>query len=255
MYFCKRKQSHKVFNLFSFFPIFAKDIRRSNRNVVALTLILGCFVFGEVKALEVIVGFPYGTHRIGHTAVRVSTPDGDDVIYDFGRYGRVWGPLKMQGEGILRVWRGRRAARRYIQKQRSFRRSAGYVIALTAEEERRAYDYYETLIREARWTKDYRSHKRHRLARDYDGVLTQCTSIALEGIKEVWPREKWERLLDPRFNIGQGFNQRVRRYYFKTQRAKKRLETVVPLDVVDSFRAEQARPDSLITKVIRYPQR
>ena len=129
------------------------------------------------------------------------------------------------------------------------------MIALTAEEERRAYDYYETLIREARWTKDYRSHKRHRLARDYDGVLTQCTSIALEGIKEVWPREKWERLLDPRFNIGQGFNRRVRRYYFKTQRAKKRLETVVPLDVVDSFRAEQARAGSLITKVIRYPRR
>lgn len=209
----------------------------------------------EALALEVIVGLPYGTHKIGHTAVRVTSPSGEDVIYDFGRYGKVWGPLKMQGEGILRVWRGEESAQRYIAKQRSFRSSIGYVIALTTDEERAAYEYYEGLIRAAQWSKTYSLHTRYRLARDYDGVLTQCTSIALEGIKHVWAREKWERLLDPKFNVGQGFNKKVSRYYFKTQDKLKRRETVVPLDVIDSFKAELKRPAPLITKVIRYPQR
>ena len=108
--------------------------------------------------------------------------------------------------------------------------SAGYV----AEELRRAgyavevqpfeVPYYEELVRTARWSKDYPLHTRYRLARDYDGVLTQCTSIALEGIKHVWELEKWERLLDPKFNIGQGFNKKVSRYYFKTQDKLNRRE-------------------------------
>jgi hypothetical protein len=228
------------------------------RLVVTLCAILALSAFTAMKdahALEVIVGLPYGKHHIGHTAVRVTTPDGDEVVYDFGRYGKVWGPLKMQGEGMMRVWRGQKAVRRYLRKQQGFRSSKGYVIDLTPEEEARAYQYYEDLLATAKWSKDYPLHKRYRLKRDYDGVLTQCTSIALEGIKHVWPREKWERLLDPKFNVGQGFKKKVRRYYFKTQRAQKRLETVVPLDVIDSFNAELRRAPSLITEVRRYPQR
>lgn len=227
--------------------------------LLALSCVFSCGALlsapSSAWALEVIVGLPYGNHHIGHTAVRVSTPEGDEVVYDFGRYGKVWGPLKMQGEGIMRVWRGKRAVKRYIAKQRSFRRSIGYVIDMTPEEEQRAYAYYEDLLEKSRWSKDYNLHKRYRLARNYDGVLTQCTSLALEGIKHVWPREKWERLLDPKFNVGQGFKKKVRSYYFKTQRAKKRLETVVPLDVIDSFKAELRREPSLITEVRRYPRR
>ena len=227
---------------------------------VSLSLCVGLLtLFGialpSAHALEVIVGLPYGTHKIGHTAVRLTGPDGQDVVYDFGRYGKVWGPLKMQGEGILRVWRGDKSAQRYITKQRSFRSSIGYVIALSPKEEREAYAYYEELVRTARWSKDYPLHTRYRLARDYDGVLTQCTSIALEGIKHVWEREKWERLLDPKFNVGQGFNKQVSRYYFKTQDKLNRHETVVPLDVIDSFKAELKRAEPLITKVNRYPKR
>jgi hypothetical protein len=228
------------------------------RLVVTLCVVLSLSAFISAKdalALEVIVGLPYGNHHIGHTAVRVTTPDGDEVVYDFGRYGKVWGPLKMQGEGMMRVWRGAKAVRRYLRKQQGFRSSKGYVIDLTPEEEARAYQYYEDLLATAKWSKDYPLHKRYRLERDYDGVLTQCTSIALEGIKHVWPRETWERLLDPKFNVGQGFKKKVRRYYFKTQRAQKRLETVVPLDVIDSFNAELKRTPSLITEVRRYPQR
>lgn|GEM_PF-1234344 len=233
----------------------SRGLRRASLSLcVGLIALLGVGL-PTAQALEVIVGLPYGTHKIGHTAVRVTGPDGQDVVYDFGRYGKVWGPLKMQGEGILRVWRGDKSVRRYIAKQRSFRSSIGYVIALSPEEERDAYAYYEELLRTARWNKGYALHTRFRLARDYDGVLTQCTSIALEGIKHVWEREKWERLLDPKYNVGQGFNRKVRAYYFKTQDKLERRETVVPLDVIDSFKAELKRADSLITKVNRYPKR
>ena len=206
-------------------------------------------------ALEIIVGLPYGTHRIGHTAVRVSPPGKREVIYDFGRYGRVWGPLRMQGEGIMRVWRGRRQVRRYLQKQMSYRDSIGYDIAVSPEEEQRVYRYYEDLLANARWSRPGSLHKRYRLAEDYDGVFTQCTSVALNGLKHVWPRERWERLLDPRFNVGQGFKRRVREYYFRSQRERSVNETVVPLDVIDSFRVEERRENSLITRVNNYRRR
>ena len=207
------------------------------------------------QALEVIVGLPYGKHKIGHTAVRVTMPDGQDIVYDFGRYGKVWGALRMQGEGLMRVWRGDRKSAYYMKKQQSYRSSIGYVIAVTPEEERAIYQHYESLLQKAQWKKPGYRHTRYRLERDYDGVLTQCTSIALEGIKVVWPKEKWERLLDPKFNIGQGFNSKVKRYYFKTQKRLNRLETVVPLDVIDAFKQELNQEQPLITKVIDYPVR
>ena len=206
-------------------------------------------------SLEIIVGLPYGKHKIGHTAVRVKMNNGQDVIYDFGRYGKVWGPLKMQGEGLMRVWRGDEESQYYIKKQRSYRSSIGYVIDVTKQEEAAIFEYYEGLLKKAKWTKPGHKHTRYRLARDYDGVFTQCTSIALEGIKKVWPKEKWERILHPKFNIGQGFNKKVRSYYFKKQKKHERFETVVPLDVIDSFKAELKREPSFITKVIDYPQR
>jgi len=199
--------------------------------------------------LEIIVGMPYGTHPIGHTAVRVRTYDKhEEVVYDFGRYGDTWGYLGMHGEGVMRIWRGKKAVRRYLQKQTSYRDSYGFTINLTKEEEKAVYRYYEEKIKKTIWTKRYRLHTRVRLATDYHGVVHQCTSVALEGLKKIWPRDRWEKLLDPQFNKGKGFSPREHDYYFKTQKKLGINEVLVPLDVLDALQNAVKNQRELIVR-------
>lgn len=219
-----------------------------------LLVLLLLLLATPAAALEVIVGLPYGTSRIGHTAVRVDGPDGP-VIYDYGRYGKVWGPLRMQGEGVMRVWRGEAAVARYFAKQQSYRDSIGYVITTTPAEERAIYDWYEKQLEDVRWTKEYPQHTRYRLAQDYDGVLRQCTSISLMGLKAVWPKERVEAMLPLRFNKGQGFNPKVHDYYFATQKKAGVHEVVVPLDLIDAFEWSMTQPDTPVSKRVEYPRR
>jgi hypothetical protein len=44
----------------------------------------------RMASVEILVGGPYGNHPYGHTALRVTTTDSDNV-FDYGRYGRTWG--------------------------------------------------------------------------------------------------------------------------------------------------------------------
>ena len=211
----------------------------------------------RTHALEVIVGLPYGDHRIGHTAVRVRAPaPHGEVVYDFGRYAETWGFLKLMGEGIMRVWRGPKQVKRYLAKQTSYRDSVGFVIRTSDKDERRIFEYYEALLAKARWSKPHPDqHTRHRLARDYDGVAWQCTSVALAGLKAVWPRARWERLLDPRFNRGKGFTEKQRVYFFQQQDEQGLDETVMPLDVLVSLSFAHWRGDRDVREVRTYPQR
>lgn len=225
---------------------------------VCIVGVLGAAVLAtpSAEALEIIVGMPYGKHRIGHTAVRVRTFDADkEVIYDFGRYGRTWGHLGLHGEGIMRVWRGPQAVQRYLNKQTSYRDSWGYTIAVDEATERRVLAWYERLLKRARSVKDHPQHKRYRLAADYHGVTNQCTSVALDGLKHAWPRPRWEALLQPRFNKGQGFDSPTKRYFYSEQKKRGINETVVPLDVKDSLDAAASKAGPVQVTVRAYPCR
>lgn len=57
----------------------------------------------RLASVELLVGGPYGDHSYGHAALRVTTPEVDKV-FDYGRYGQVWGFGNSEGEGILKIW-------------------------------------------------------------------------------------------------------------------------------------------------------
>jgi hypothetical protein len=57
----------------------------------------------ETASIEILVGGPYTDHPYGHTALRVITKEGEK-IYDYGRYGRVWGLGNSEGDGVLNIW-------------------------------------------------------------------------------------------------------------------------------------------------------
>ena len=210
----------------------------------------------QAHALEVILGMPYKHHTIGHTAVRVRTFDQNkEVIYDFGRYGKTWGYLGFHGEGIMRVWRGKKQIKRYFRKQTSYRDSIGFVIRVSPKEERKIYQYYERKLKRARWKKKGTLHTRYRLKKDYSGINNQCTSMALEGLKNILPKKRWISYLHPKYNKGRGFKRKVHRYFFAMQKKWKLNETVVPLDVLLGMKTAFQNKDPAILKVRRYPRR
>lgn len=201
----------------------------------------------EVSALEIIVNLPQKGNPIGHVAVRMRTFDEDrEVVYDFGRYGKVWGKLRLQGEGILRVWRGPRAVQAYMERGTVFRRALGFVIEVSEQEERRILAFYEARLKEALWSRPGRGHSKYRLPRDYDGVTMQCAAFALLGLRTIWPRERWERVLAPRFNRGRGLGPESRAYYFETQKRLGLNEVMLPLDLIAAMRhARAACPEDI----------
>ena len=227
-------------------------MRRAALALIAAVLLLAS---GPAQALEILVGLPYGKHTIGHTAVRVrSFDDSGEVIYDFGRYGKTWGYLGLHGEGVMRVWRGPKAVARYLAKQTTFRDSVGFTVQLSEDEERRIYLHYQQKLEGARWVKPYPLHTRYRLNKDYHGVTNQCTSVALEGLKAVWPRARWEALLPSRFDKGQGFPPATHDYFFKIQKELGIAEVVVPLDVLDALRAARQAMPEVVVEVRDYPR-
>lgn len=192
---------------------------------------------GSASAYEVLVDLPQPGRRLGHVAVKVRTFDADRwVIYDFGRYGKVWGDLKLQGEGIIRVWRGTRGVRAYLHRRPANPKTVGYSFRVTEAEERRIQNYYENLLKTALWSRRNRMYTSYRLPRDYDGVTTQCSAVALEGLKAVWPRERWKRILHPRFNRGRGLGPRGRAYFFRMQSRLNLDDVMLPLDLIAAFR-------------------
>jgi hypothetical protein len=57
----------------------------------------------RLATVELLIGGPYPDHPYGHTAIRVTTPDGD-TVFDYGRYGLMWGLGHSEGEGMLKIW-------------------------------------------------------------------------------------------------------------------------------------------------------
>ena len=193
-------------------------------------------VFKFSSEIRLYVGLPYGTHNIGHSFIRVSTGDSHgEVIYDFGRYGKSWGYLNFSGEGIMRVWRGRKAVDFFLKKQQRFRDFVEYRIKVSPEVHKKVYEHYESLLKNAKLVEEHPNHKRFRLKRDFDGVTVQCTSMALEGLRLNMNGEDYISLLDPGFNKGKGFTEKQKSYYFKVQRQKKIDHVAVPLDVIESL--------------------
>lgn len=199
--------------------------------------------------VELYVGLPYGSHNIGHSFIRVKNGEhGDEVIYDFGRYGKSWGYLKFSGEGIMRVWRGSESVDFFIAKQRGFRDTVGYTIRIKPEMEKNIYIYYESLISKAEQLGDYENHERYRLKRDFDGVTVQCTAMALEGLKKYMPEEFYQSLFDPKFNSGRGFTREQREYFFKTQKKLGIDHLAVPLDVIEALDSALKNKHPLLRK-------
>lgn len=142
--------------------------------------------------LHMLIGGPYVAggeeHRYGHTALRIKTPS-SDITYDFGRYGRVTGDFGAEGEGILRVWTN---FSKYISGENALGRTTkGFVYRIFAHQTAPATNFYNSLIATGeRMPEKERARswlQVHKLTRNYHALNYNCTTLSLDGIKQILP--------------------------------------------------------------------
>jgi len=121
-------------------------------------------------------------HRYGHTAIRIKTSS-SDVIYDFGRYGRVTGDFSAEGEGILRVWS---SFTPYISAENALgRTTTGFVYAIFEHQAKAVIEHYASIIKSAKPRLDLEKNrtalKVYQLQTNYHALGYNCTTLSLDG--------------------------------------------------------------------------
>ena len=138
-------------------------------------------------SIQILIGGPYtdvrgDVHTYGHAALRVTT-DGQDRVYDFGRYGGERGPT---GQGRLRVWTD---FNRYIASQNSYNRTTrGFHYAISHEQAVRINSHFESLVVGRQVIKAIGQHmKEYRLANDYHALTNNCVTVTMAGARLAVP--------------------------------------------------------------------
>ncbi|MDR2820157.1 MAG: hypothetical protein LBB60_06485 [Desulfovibrio sp.] len=137
--------------------------------------------------MEILIGGPYTKSNreevtYGHTALRVVV-DGTDTTYDFGRYGREWGPFDSRGEGILKVWNDFSS---FIAGENAYgRQTVGFVYPLEQEEARKIHGFFTGLICSAENRKSMANAKVYRLQQNYHATSYNCTTITIDGAQQT----------------------------------------------------------------------
>lgn len=108
--------------------------------------------------------------------------DKADATYDFGRYGKTWGPFESQGEGILQVWHSFEA---YINGENAYgKQTIGFVYSLDHEEAQKIRIYFDNLTQLASVRETNRARTVYQLEQDYNPTLYNCTTITIEGARQ-----------------------------------------------------------------------
>jgi hypothetical protein len=137
----------------------------------------------RMASVELLVGGPYGDHPYGHTALRVTTTELDNV-FDYGRYGRTWGVGKSEGEGVLNIWTSFDA---YIAEENSLGRvTTGFVYDTSEENAKNVLAFYERKVA-GKKPKSATKTKKSFIIDDYYALGPNCTTLSVSAAKTIFP--------------------------------------------------------------------
>jgi hypothetical protein len=142
--------------------------------------------------MQILVGGPYiaangEEHRYGHTALRFKTAK-LDIVYDFGRYGKITGMFGESGDGILRVWS---VFQPYINGENSLKRvTTGFVYLIFDHQVVAAKAYFDQLIKAGKEVPAKRTEATfvYKLSTNYHALGPNCTTLSLNGAKVAVPK-------------------------------------------------------------------
>jgi len=141
--------------------------------------------------MEILIGGPYTKnrkdHTYGHAALRVFIAEGQEFVYDYGRYGKTWAGGS-EGEGILRFWNSFSA---YITGENALgRTTVGFVYYLEKQQAEAIVNYFGGVIAAGKQQGQPKKNEKdvvvvttYRLANDYHAIQSNCVTISLDGTK------------------------------------------------------------------------
>jgi hypothetical protein len=153
-----------------------------------------------------LVGSPYTldgqVHPYGHAAIRVVTPT-TDTTYDYGRYGKTWGPFSSEGEGILRIWSN---FAKYIKEENDLgRTTTGYRFSVTQQQAEAVSKHLSNMLGDiptAIHVEESHSMRVYHI-KDYTALESNCTTLSVLAAEQAIPTLQSEA--SP-FNTGRGLS-------------------------------------------------
>ena len=149
------------------------------------------FIDRNGDSVEVIIGLPYtkngNEHPYGHLALRVfNSTEGYDYVFDFGRYGNIWGLGGSSGDGVLNVYT---SSENYKKSEQALRNSVGFIKPTTTEQDKQIIAYFQTLTDEG---EKYKTGAvpggggiAYKLVDDYYALNNNCVTKSNEGLQLI----------------------------------------------------------------------
>lgn len=143
----------------------------------------------RLASFELLIGGPYGDHRYGHAALRVTTSE-QDCVFDYGRYGKTWGVGNSEGEGILNIWTNFTA---YITGENALGRvTTGFIYETTEENAKKVLGFYDRKIA-GKKPRSASRFKKSFVIDEYYALGPNCTTLSVSAIKIALPDIDRER--------------------------------------------------------------
>lgn len=173
-------------------------MKRLLNGLVLITIT--CFslsAFAENFIQFIVVGKVWPEHKWGHLSVRISNSVRDEV-YDFGRYGEMWGPWNTQGEPVLRVWKNAQA--HLISQTEGRPRIDIITISSSEAQANAAFNYFDRLTGSLSPRSKNAHVEEYRLKiADFHAINNNCVTMSMNAFYAAHPQY---RTLGPRYALG-----------------------------------------------------
>ena len=152
-----------------------------------ITLLISVSAGAKSFVEFLVVDKVWPDHKWGHVSLRVKDDD-QDLIFDFGRYGKMWGFFDTEGDPVLRVWKNANAEHTKYQKAGNPKIHAVH-FSVSDREAQNILNYYENLTR---GIKPYESNEHldyYNLGSPaFHAINHNCTTLSIAAFHAGAPR-------------------------------------------------------------------
>ncbi|MBC7370803.1 MAG: hypothetical protein H7326_04515 [Bdellovibrionaceae bacterium] len=157
--------------------------------LVIVLLFTSGTAFAESFVEFVIVDKVWPDHKWGHVSLRVKD-DATDMVFDFGRYGKMWGFFDTEGEPILRVWK--HANEQHLKYQKEGQPQIHNVrFQVSSNDAQAVLAHFEKLTRGLKPFSSTKHLDYYNLqSPTFHAISHNCTTLSIEAFSSAFPNMK-----------------------------------------------------------------
>lgn len=161
------------------------------------SLFISLTTFAQSFVEFIIADVSWPETKWGHVSLRVVHED-KDLVFDFGRYGAMWGFFNTEGAPILRVWKN--AAKAHLDY---LKKGGGPVteirFATDAAAAERVLAFYDRLIKGRKpYSSTFQTDYYDTKTPAFHSINHNCTTVAIEAFSEGLPHY---RVNNPKYAV------------------------------------------------------